>query len=466
MEILTKEQAFGADKSAMLRGIDEKTLVKNAGFAASCLIDRRYGKRPVFVMCGTGNNAADGLVVAQTLFSWGYPVTLASVSNTEKFSPARLFYTEKFEGNQIDLSFKNVRKAFYQNALFIDAVFGIGLNRAFSNDLDEIFSFLNEQKADILALDIPSGIDADTGRLFSSAPVCDATVTFCRPKPAHFLYPAKKYIGKLFVVDIGISDDDVLKQKPFIKTNPKPASLIPDEQTHKYKRGAVLIAGGEEMTGASRLCADAVLHTGAGLVKIACTKKTFPVYAQSPEHVLSVEDFSSLVTDKKINALAVGMGLGKTKRAQNIVRDAIASQKPMVLDADALFFIDKASLPFAVLTPHEGEFNRLFPDLKQEKSKIQKALKASVRTKAVIVLKGPDTIIASPDENVFINTQTTPFLATAGSGDVLAGIIAAGLASGMSLTEASCAGVWRHAHVKKDAKSPFSAYELAKSSFF
>lgn len=449
MEILTTEQMYAADKETRERFIPEIQLMENAGFAAACQIARRYGKRPVIVLCGAGNNGGDGFVVARLLRRRGWFVEVAFVGDEQKMSPAARHHADLFKGSVRPPSFKRLDEMRRLNGLFVDAVFGIGLSRPISGDLTDFFNALNETDVPCCALDIPSGVVADTGEIAGTAPFCDMTVTFCRPKIGHFLYPARERVGDLIVCPIGVPDEIVARQNPFLFENKPDLFSVPAAapSDNKYSRGAVLVRAGE-MTGAARLTVAAARRAGAGWVGISCDAARQDVFALDAETVVQPADtpetFKTQLDSRKISAAVIGMGLKETPRAKEMLNALSASKKPFVADAGALPFVKSVKdLSRAVITPHSGEFSRLFPDM-TEKSKLKQAMSAAKTLNCVVVLKGADTVIAAPDGRAVVNVTTAFNLATAGSGDVLSGVIGAMLSKAMPPFEAACAGVHLH----------------------
>lgn len=449
MEILTAAQIKTVDEIAVQSGLNEADLIENAGFSAACVIADHFEKRPVCVLCGAGNNGADGFVCARILQNFGRHVHVLFFGDRTKMRPAAASKYAAFTGDVFDFSFKRVQKAAAKSCLFVDALFGTGFSRDLPDEIAETFRFLNENNAVCAALDIPSGARADTGALSPVALKCAATITFCRCKPAAFLYPAKAFFGKLYLRGAGLPDSAVAQAKPYLETIDADTKLPapPSFSDHKYTRGATLIIGGE-MSGAGRLAALGAQKAGAGMVKIAAPSAFLPLYAQHPVFVTQACDdeksLAAAVADKKVKSVALGMGLGSGPRAAFAVKAAVSCGKPVVFDADALRFLNGADLGGrAVLTPHAAEFSALFGDIHDE-SKINRARKAAERLNAVVVLKGADTVVADPSGKAAVNANAPFTLATAGSGDVLAGIAAAYLANGLPPYEAAKAAVFTH----------------------
>lgn len=457
MEILTAAQMYAADKETIAKIMPENDLVENAGFAAACQIAKKYGKQPVLVACGAGNNGADGFVAARVLSRRGYSVKVAFAGSKDKMSPACRFAAERFDGIVLPLSPDCLHRF---KGVVVDALFGIGLSRPIEGEPAAFIAALNASSLPVVSLDIPSGVFADTGAVASAAVKADLTVTFCRPKPAHFLYPAKEYVGDLTVCLIGITDEIIANQHPRFIVNPPFELPAPTPYDHKYSRGAVLVVGGQ-MTGAARLAAQAARRFGAGLVKVVCAPETaLPYTLGDAGLVVSTEPLETAVKDKKISAIAFGMGFGLTEQTKAALEAVAKSGKPFVADADALAYVKDIPLSNAVITPHEGEFARLFPDLKGDK--LSRALTAAETLGCAVVLKGADTVIAAPDGRAAIDANTSFYLATAGSGDVLSGIIAALLAKRLPPFEAACAGVFLHSVAGIGAGENLIAEDLIK----
>ena len=426
-ELLTPAQMYQADALAIASGITEAQLIENAGRAVAEEITRRYGARKTVVLCGPGNNGADGKVAACYLKQWGWPATISDdITGAE---------------------------------LIIDALYGAGLNRDFPTALA---NQINNAGIPIVAIDVPSGLDGLTGHPRGNCVNADLTITFFRKKPAHLLLPGRMLCGEVVVADIGIPDSVLPKLKIQLWENFKPALPNVDSSAHKYKRGhAVIVSGARFNTGASRLAAQAALKIGAGLVTIAGHEDELQVHAAHTTALMLAQTDNALalgmfLNDRRRNAVCIGPAAGIGSETCAKVRAVLASGAATVLDADALtsFAQNPAELFAAIaerpdrpviLTPHEGEFARLFSDLADvPKAKHERALKAANRSGAIIILKGADTVIASPDGRAAINSNAPPSLATAGSGDVLAGLAAGLLAQGMSGFEAACAAVWLH----------------------
>lgn len=448
-ELLTPEQMYRADALAAAAGVPTLTLMENAGRAVAEEIVRRYGARSVLVLCGPGNNGGDGFVVARYLKDWGWPVRLSLLGSRDRLKGDAAEMAARWDGPVEH----GVSPA--EGGLIVDALFGAGLSKDFPA---EVAAAVTDSGCPVVAVDVPSGLDGLTGRPRGASIRADVTVTFFRLKPGHVLLPGRLLCGEVVVADIGIPDSVLQEIRPStsINTEIRPPAAAP--QGHKYSRGhAVVVSGGPLHTGASRLAAEAALRSGAGLVTISGSPAALAVHAAHLSAImLSDADLSVLLSDRRKNAVCIGPAAGAGVETRDRVETVLMSGAATVLDADALSaFREEEERLFrliglgegrpAVLTPHEGEFTRIFKELNVEaESKLERARAAAARSGAVVVLKGADTVIAAPDGRARVNVNAPPSLATAGSGDVLAGIITGLLAQGMAGFEAACAGVWLH----------------------
>jgi hydroxyethylthiazole kinase-like uncharacterized protein yjeF len=448
-ELLNVGQTSQADAMAGVAGLE---LMEAAGMAVALSIAKRWPRRLVTVLCGPGNNGGDGFVIARHLVKRGWPVSLYLFGKSQELKGDAAFNTKRWNGEIFPLSLNAIEAS----PLIVDALFGAGLSRPLSGSAAEIIEAINARNLDCVAVDVPSGVLGDTGEILGAAPNCRLTVTFFRKKPAHCLYPARARMGEIVLADIGIPESVLESIKPASwEIDPSLWNFPrPGPESHKFNRGNALIRGGLEMTGASRLAARAARRAGAGLLTLAVPAKAAPIYAIDQPGALiatlnSKNDFSELLADSRRNAILVGPGCGVTEATRYDSVAALKTQRSVVLDADALSVFSKKPTSLfkaiqgpCVLTPHEGEFSRLFPDLTG--SRIIRARAASLRSGAVIVLKGPDSLVTAPDGRTAIATNAPFNLATGGSGDVLAGIILGLLAQGMEAFAAAMAGVWLH----------------------
>ena len=455
-EILTIEQMSRADAFAVDSGVASLTLMENAGRAVADAVAARFSPCAVTVLCGPGNNGGDGAVAARLLSEQDFTVRIAQ-DGVAKGDAAVV--AGKWNGECLALS-----PAVLQGAgLVVDALFGAGLSRPLEGPSREIVEALNTSGLPVVAIDVPSGLEGNSGRALGGIAVrAHITVTFFRKKPAHLLLPGRDLCGEVLVAGIGISSDALAILKPAQFEN-GPAQWgarypWPEYAGHKYGRGHCLVVSGPaHATGAARLAARGALRVGAGLVSVASSPDAVAVNAAHLTAIMlkpfsGAKGLAEILADRRLNAVVVGPGLGIGGETRELVYAVLASGAAAVIDADALtsFQGDPDALfarlknP-AMLTPHAGEFERLFPGLLQESgSKLEAARAAARRAGAVLLLKGADTVIAAPDGTAFINANAPPTLATAGSGDVLAGIIAGLLAQGMVPRDAAAAGAWLH----------------------
>jgi NAD(P)H-hydrate epimerase len=450
-EILTIAQMYEADKRTIENGLAGAVLMENAGQAVVDAILPRFRPCAVSVLCGPGNNGGDGFVIARLLRAQGWNVRLGLLGNVTDLTGDAALNAEKWQG-MVEL----LSPALIVGAdLIVDCIFGAGLSRDITGDIAQLVQVVNDSPASVVAVDMPSGVDGASGAVRGVAIDADLTVTFCRAKPGHYLLPGRGMCGERIVADIGISDETVASLHPdmFVNNPDLWAGHIPwpGISGHKYNRGHVLALGGAQTTGAIRLASRAARRAGVGLLTVLAEPAALPLYAQDAPGVMvaPIARFEDLMQDCRHNGVLVGPGAGVGDDTRRRVVYALHCARACVLDADALTsFADEPSTLFfaiqgpTVMTPHEGEFSRLFADMTGDK--VVRARAAAKRSGAVIVLKGADTVVAAPDGRVAINDVFAPWLATAGSGDVLAGIIIGLLAQGMPAFEAASMAVWVH----------------------
>lgn len=454
--LLSVDEMYRADRAAADAGVPSLELMEAAGTAIAREIRRRWRPRPVAVLCGPGNNGGDGFVVARLLAARGWPVRVGLLGDRDRLKGDAGVNAGRWQGRVAPLD----TALLDGDPLVVDALFGAGLARAPEGDPALMIEAVNERGLDCVAVDVPSGVHGDTGAVLGLAPRCRATVTFFRAKPGHWLFPGREVCGDLVVADIGIPAAVLPGIAPRTVRNtpalwgrlfpwPRPAG-------NKYDRGHAVVDGGAVMTGAARLAAFAARRLGAGLVTITTPPEAVPIYASEHPGTIVMptaddEAFTDYVADARRNAvlLGPGAGVGPTVRAR--VLAALEMGKACVLDADALTaFRDDPDALYralherAVLTPHEGEFTRVF-DVAGDK--LERARAAAARWGAVVLLKGADTVIAAPDGRAAINAEAPPELATAGTGDVLSGMILGLLAQTMPAWEAGCAAAWLHGRI-------------------
>jgi NAD(P)H-hydrate epimerase len=451
--LLTPAEMARADQAAIRSGTTGVALMEAAGAAVANAIGARWSKRPAVVLCGPGNNGGDGFVAARHLLEAGWPVKVCLLGKVDSLTGDAASHYRLWKGAVEPLSIECLEGA----ALVVDALFGAGLSRPIGGIAASVLTALAERKLPVCAVDVPSGVDGASGAVLGMAAPADMTVTFFRKKPAHLLLPGRVLCGELVVADIGIPDT-VLEEAP-------PATVengleswgsvfpVPDIRGHKYGRGHALVVGGHTMTGAARLAALACARAGAGLVTIAAPAAVWPVYAGSLTSTLVVplptdDSLDGVIADQRKNVVLIGPGAGVSDTTRRQVEQVLAARRSAVLDADALtVFADDPQCLFhaigapCVLTPHAGEFARLF---ETSGNKLGDARRAAALSGAIVVLKGADTVIAAPDGRAAINANAPAYLATGGTGDVLAGLITGLMAQGMEAFQAACAAVWLH----------------------
>lgn len=458
--VLTAAQMRTAEDRAIAAGSSVGELMARAGAGIALWVHRLAAGAPVLILCGPGNNGGDGYVAARLLAERGMTVRVAALSEprTEAAAEARRQWHGPVE------PFPDALPADRAYApVLVDAVFGTGLSRpptpAVAQAIDALAGFASLS----IAVDLPSGAETDTGGDFRrfSLPYFTMTLALGALKPAHLLQPSASHCGTVRVIDIGLGLDDI----PAPRDNVSPVETIgtpwiirPQPSSHKYSRGMVAVIGGP-MHGASELAARAAYRAGAGYVLLLTGGLPHP-----PHAIVRRGWRDNALADPRICAVVVGPGLGRDDRAKAKLEIALASQRPLVIDGDALHLIDLSKLHDrqapTVLTPHEGEFIALFGE--GEGSKIARAQHAARRSNAVIVFKGADTVVAQPDGWANVHSGASPWLSAAGTGDVLAGTIAAMLARsrGQPFAAAS-AGVWLHATASRQLDRCFLADELA-----
>lgn len=434
-----------------------------AGWAVAMNTRKRFKPCRVLVLAGPGNNGGDGFVAARYLRHWGWPVRVALLGALKELQGDAALNAARWEGEVAPLSLEALEGA----DLVIDALFGAGLSRPLDGVARQVIEAIT---VPVVAVDIPSGVSGDSGQVLGAAPRADLTVTFFRKKPGHCLMPGRELCGQVVVADIGIPEGVLDEIKPSVFENGPGLWELPEPKadSHKYKRGHALILGGE-MTGAARLAARAALRVGAGMVTLAVPEALLPVYAaDAPGTVVrpmnGPADLSEILSKRKISAVLAGPGLGVGKSSRALVLAILKAGLPVVLDADALTsFEGRADELFshlhhpALFTPHEGEFKRLF---ERSEDKLASARAAARSSGASVLLKGPDTVVAAPDGRAVIETQAPPSLATAGSGDVLAGFAVGLMAQGLSPFQAGAAAAWRHGQAALKAGAGLVAEDL------
>ncbi len=435
-ELLTPDEMSQADALAAGLGRSGAELMQAAGRAVARAA-RAFGPCRTLVLCGPGNNGGDGYVAARLLAQQGWPVAVAALAPPHAGSDAAEV-AARWHGPMAPFAPEEAARV----ELVIDAVFGAGLSRAVAPDIAAVLAAANR----VLAVDVPSGLNGATGQPFGPVRAADLTVTFFRRKPGHLLLPGRTLCGPVELADIGLPAAVLDAIGPRAWANGPALWRLPwpDASAHKYTRGHVTVLGGAEMTGAARLAAAAARRGGAGLVSIAAAGRGDVYRAGEPGVIVTEADLAELLQDERRKVWVCGPGLGQ-ETAHRDVPALLAAGRSVVLDADALGAYagrPEALRGGAVLTPHEGEFAKLFGPVGDDKPAA--ARRAAAQTGAVVLLKGADTVVAAPDGRVAINEDAPPWLATAGAGDVLAGLVAGLLAQGMPAWEAASAAAWLH----------------------
>jgi hydroxyethylthiazole kinase-like uncharacterized protein yjeF len=466
LELLTTTEMAAADRLAIAGGVSGIDLMERAGVSVADAVSAGHlsGKR-VVVVAGPGNNGGDGFVAARHLAERGFSVRLLLFGQLSRLKGDSAEAARRWDGEVNVGSPAHVQPA----DILIDALFGAGLDRAVEDDAAALIEAINASGAHVVAVDLPSGINANTGAVMGVAVRAHETVTFFRRKPGHLLLPGRSHCGGVTVADIGIPEDVLGTIRPRTFLN-EPALWearfpIPRIDAHKYARGHTVVVSGDlsASTGAARLASRGALRAGAGLVTIASPRDALVVNATGSLAVMvravdGAEELGALLGDRRINAVLLGPGGGAGPGMQAKVLCALSGERGVVLDADALTsFGDEPKKLFTalanhsqsptILTPHEGEFVRIFKEILQKhevKQKLEVSRYASHETGAIVLLKGADTVVAAPDGRAAISANAPPWLATAGSGDVLAGMAVGLLAQGMPAFEAACAAVWLH----------------------
>ena len=483
MEVLTNAEMQRADHLTIAAGTPGFTLMLSAGQAVAEAAQALVEEGPILVVAGPGNNGGDGFVAAADLAAQGREVTVILMCDRDSLQGDAASAARGWKHPVLPFN----PQAIGRPALIIDALFGAGLSRPLEGEARQMIEAINANGAPVLAVDLPSGVNGTSAGVMGVAVNATETVTFFRKKPGHLLLPGRLHCGRVHVVDIGIERQVLGEIKPQVFENDPDfwgsAFPVPRINGHKYSRGHVLAVSGDiAATGAARMAARGALRAGAGLVTLASPRDALVVNASALTAVMvrpvdTAVEFGELLTDKRYNTCIIGPGAGTGGRTCDFVNTALAAQRRLVLDADALtsFAADPERLfesiksshdRQVVLTPHEGEFPRLFSDLSNKypnRSKLERVRAAAERSGAVVLVKGPDTTIAAPDGRATIAANAPPWLATAGSGDVLAGIIAGLLAQGVPAFEAASIGVWMHGEAASEAGPGLIAEDLPET---
>jgi ADP-dependent NAD(P)H-hydrate dehydratase / NAD(P)H-hydrate epimerase len=440
--VLSAAEMRAAEQRAMDGGVSVDALMERAGAAVTEAVWRIAGASEILILCGPGNNGGDGYVAARLLKARGAHVRLAASAPAKAEAAARA--AGLWDGPVEALA--DAGKA----AVIVDALFGTGLSRPLDTATATAFARLCKSAQRRIAVDLPSGVATDDGRVLGEVPRFDLTIALGALKPSHLLLPAAALCGQIAVADIGLGAVDA----PMHRIG-RPDLATPGHDANKYSRGKLVLLAGD-MPGASQLAALAGQRAGAGYVELLGAE------GDAPPHALVRRRWSlKALDDDRIGALVVGPGLGRDGHARERLDAALAAGKPMVLDADALTLIGKSRhsrIAGHVLTPHWGEFVRLFGDSQQDR--LTQARAAAAKSGAIVLLKGADSIVAHPDGRTAIAPLAPSWLASAGTGDVLAGIVGGLLATGLGPFEAAQAGIWLHSEAARLAGPMLIADDL------
>jgi hydroxyethylthiazole kinase-like uncharacterized protein yjeF len=461
IELLTPEEMEEADRQTILAGTSGAALMERAGAAVAVAAARMAGPGArIAVLAGPGNNGGDGFVAARLLATAGFDVTVFLVGEAAALKGAAAIMARQWTG-----PVEPARRDFASGAgLIVDALFGAGLDRPVEGLAAEAVDGANESGVPILSVDLPSGVDGRSGAVLGRAILAVETVTFFRLKPGHLLLPGRLLAGEVTLADIGIDPSCLEAINPATFHNDPGLWLDafprPRLDGHKYNRGhALVVSGPLTSTGAARLAARGALRAGAGLVTVASPADAIVANASQLTAIMllrlyGAEGLAEILADRRKNAVVLGPALGVGDETVAMVGAALASPAAVVIDADGitsfaaspdtLFAAIRARTAPVVLTPHDGEFARLFPALAEAPSKLDRARRAAEMSGAIVVLKGPDTVVAGPDGLAVIADNAPAYLATAGAGDVLAGMIGGLLAQSMPALDAAAAAVWMH----------------------
>ena len=436
-ELLTPDEMAQADRAAPSYGTPSLALMENAGRAVARAIRQRTRPVRTLVLCGSGGNGGDGYVAARLLAQEGWPISVAALAAPRDGSDAAIM-AARWKGPRAAFTAAEAARA----DLVIDAVFGAGLSRDLSPEVSAVLAAARR----LIAIDVPSGLDGGTGAARGQVSSAEVTITFFRLKPGHLLLPGRELCGELVLANISMPEAVLTAIGARTFANGPALWTLPTLTMagQKYTRGMLTVLAGSQMAGAARMASMGARRAGAGLLTVVVQGNGDVLRATEPGLIISDEPLETLLQDKRRKTWLCGPGLG-LDRAREALPALIAAERQILADADALGAC--ASEPdrlrgVTVITPHGGEFAKLFGPIGNDKLAAARA--AAARIDAVVVLKGADTIIAAPDGRAAINHNAPPSLATAGSGDVLAGIIAGLLTQGMPGWEAAAAGVWLH----------------------
>jgi NAD(P)H-hydrate epimerase len=473
MRVATAREMRDIDKAAIRGfGIGSPILMERAGLSVASKIAELYPKKKIIALCGSGNNGGDGIAAARNLHNMGFRAAILMLADKKALSPGCAAQYEIAKRCGVPIGFrKSLSEKDIHGAVVIDAVFGIGLARPVKGSIAAVFDLINKSQTPVVSVDISSGISSDTGEVMGEAIKAACTITFGLPKRGHFLYPGAEYTGRLFIEDIGFPSQLLVSER--IKSSligEDIMSLIPQRQrySHKGDYGHVLIiAGSRGKTGAALMAAKACLRSGAGLVTLGVPGSLMDIFQGRVVEEMTLplpDDGKGMLSAKavpdilnfaasKADIIAIGPGIGVSQDTEKIISELILkSPLPLVIDADGINSLNNAKKVLkgakspVVLTPHPGEMARLLKNSAGdiEKNRVETAISFAKDTGSYLVLKGAPAIVASPEGRAFINTTGNPGMATAGSGDVLTGIISSLLGQGLNPLNASTLGVYLH----------------------
>jgi len=488
--LLRIEEMYAADRAAIEGGRPGTVLMEAAGAAIARAIRLRWRARPTVILCGPGNNGGDGFVAASCLTRAGWPVTVTLSGAPDTLPPDAAAAYETWRALCLEAGTTAIApfdpSCLHGAELIVDALFGAGLQRPLGGEVHDLVlaaaTHVRQSPVPVVAVDVPSGVNGDTGQVDGVVLPADMTVTFFRGKPGHYLLPGAHLCGEIIVADIGIPATvlDDIAPKTAVNAPALWRAAMPARQVagHKYHRGHVLVIAGA-MPGAAVLAARSAARAGAGMVTVG---DFIPAKVEIKSHFHSVIPASIMTTafrtveqvlhfcrDRKVQTVVVGPGFGTAPENAEIITKILQHHPDCILDADGISVfqdrrqaLDRIIGPDTILTPHAGEFSRIFPEdmAVDGKDKLSRTRTAAAHFHATIVHKGYDTAIAGADGRAIINANGTPDLATAGTGDVLAGLIAGLRAQGMAAFEAAAAGVWLHADAAHRAGGGLIADDL------
>lgn len=467
--LVTLAQLKQVERQAKDQDVSELELIERAGTGIAEFIVENFERGPIVFLCGGGANGSDGFIAASRLDQAGWDVRLYSTKQKVMLSGVVAAAAKHWKGDVSTLS----EIVLTDGDIVVDAVLGNGMNKPLASEINETFNAVRQKNVTVIAVDVPTGLNCEDLTVDPCILKADYTVTTTRTRIEHVLQPGAQYCGKIHVVDIGTKLGAFAGMNITAHINAPELWQhfwhVPDSYTHKYTRGHVGVLGGNELTGAARLAVAAAMRVGAGLGSIATTKDAAKLYQSMVAPEVMVRGFDTeqeavaLMKKRSVSVCLIGPGADREGGLdmQRLAEACKDEDMQIVLDGDAL-----GTVPLelaTIVTPHEGEFLRLFPDLADIPNKLEKAKRAASKANCIVVLKGMDTIIASPDGRAYINNKASPWLSTAGSGDVLAGAVAGCLAQKIPPFEAACSAVWIHGHASLTLGPGMVASELPKA---